>query len=240
MRRVSAPLSVPPPHEFRARFINVSNPTEIIMHKFTATAVLALTTLIGSSPLAAQTAAPATPAPKAAAVPAGVPATPRARISPHETISVTIGGRTGPRVTLTYGRPYSKDSKTGEIRKIWGGLVPWSKADRLGSDEATLLLTQQPLVIGETTIPAGAYTLYTVPSETGATKLAFSSNLGKWGIPVDETHDVARVDLKKSTFEKSVDQLTITLENDAATGGGVLRIWWETTQFSLPFTVKKA
>ena len=203
------------------------------MQKFTATAVLLLATFAGVSALSAQT------APAAAPAPSGVPAAPRARISPHETISMTVGGRTGPRVTLTYGRPYSKDSKTGEIRKIWGGLVPWGKADRLGSDEATLLLTQAPLVIGETTIPAGAYTLYTVPTEAG-TKLAFSSNLGKWGIPVDETHDVARVDLKKSTLEKSVDELTITLENDAATGGGVLRIWWETTQFSLPFTVKKA
>jgi hypothetical protein len=176
---------------------------------------------------------------QAPAAPTGMPPAPRARVSPHETISATIGGRNGPRVTLTYGRPYSKDPKTGEIRKIWGGLVPWGKADRLGSDEATLLITQQPLVIGATTIPAGAYTLYSVPSETGATKLAFSSNLGKWGIPVDETHDVARVDLVKSTLEKSVDQLTITIEQDAATGGGSLNIWWETTKFSLPFTIKK-
>ncbi len=175
---------------------------------------------------------------QAPAAPTGVPPAPRARVSPHETISATIGGRNGPRVTLTYGRPYSKDPKTGEIRKIWGGLVPWGKADRLGSDEATLLLTQQPLVIGATTIPAGAYTLYIVPAEAGS-KLAFSSNLGKWGIPVDETHDVARVDLVKSLLEKSVDQLTITIEQDAATGGGSLNIWWETTKLSLPFTLKK-
>ena len=205
------------------------------MHKFTATTVFALTTLIGLSPLAAQPAPAAAPATTKAA-----PAGPRPRVSPHETVSTTIGGRTGPRVTITYGRPYTKDSKTGEMRKIWGGLVPFGKADRLGSDEATLLLTQQPLVIGETTIPAGAYTLYIIPSETGATKLAFSSNLGKWGIPVDETHDVARVDLTKSASEKQVDQLTIAVANDAATGGGVIRIMWENTQFSLPFTVKKA
>ncbi len=198
------------------------------MTKLTSVALLSLA-LAGTSALFAQ--APA-------ATPAGIPPAPRARISPHETISAVIGGRNGPRVTLTYGRPYSKDPKTGEIRKIWGGLVPWGKADRLGADEATLLLTQAPLVIGETTIPAGAYTLYTVPTEAGV-KLAFSSNLGKWGIPVDEKHDVARVDLVKSTLEKRVDQLTLTLENDAATGGGVLRIWWENTQLSLPFAVKK-
>ena len=157
--------------------------------------------------------------------------------SPHETTSVTIGGRSGPRVTVTYGRPYSKDPKTGEARKIWGGLVPWDKAYRLGSDEATLLLTQAPLMFGETTIPAGAYTLYLVPSAHGTTQLAFSTNLGKWGVPVDETHDLARVDLKKDSVEPAVDQLTIAVESDPV-GGGMLKITWENTQFSTRFVTK--
>ena len=49
--------------------------------------------------------------------------------------------------------------------------------------------TPAPLVIGQTTIPAGAYTLYIVAGESGA-KLAFSSNIAKWGIPVDDKHEV--------------------------------------------------
>jgi len=185
--------------------------------------------LAASSSLTAQSTPVATPI-----------AAPRVRTSPHETISTVIGDRrTGNRVTITYGRPYTKDPKTGEPRKIWGGLVAWDKADRLGADEATLLITQQPLVVGETTLPAGAYTLYTVPSETGPSKLAFSTSLGKWGVPVDETKDLARVDLRRASLEKSVDQLTLAIENDPATGGGVLKIQWETTELSLPFTVKK-
>ena len=45
---------------------------------------------------------------------------------------------------------------------------------------------------------------------------------------------------KLNTLEKSVDQLTIAVAKDAATpGGGVIKISWELTQFSLPFTVKK-
>jgi Protein of unknown function (DUF2911) len=194
------------------------------MRKITFLALLAAT-LAGSSLLAQ------TPPPARVASSGG--------ISPHETISTVIGDRrTGDRVTITYGRPFSKSPKTGELRKIWGGLVPWGKADRLGSDEATLLITQQPLVFGDVTVPAGAYTLYIVPAETGATKLALSTNLGKWGIPVDETHDLARVDLKKDALDKQVDQLTLAIENNPA-GGGVLKIMWETTQFSAAFTVKK-
>ena len=162
--------------------------------------------------------------------------------SPHETTSAVIGDRrTGNRVTITYGRPYMTKPGTTTPRKVWGSLVAWDKADRLGADEATLLITQQPLQIGDVNIPAGAYTLYIVPSENGVTKLAFSSAIGKWGIPVDEKHDVARVDLKKDPLEKTVEQLTIAIVNDKSKpDSGVITIAWENTQFSLPFSVKKS
>ncbi|HWA84812.1 MAG TPA: DUF2911 domain-containing protein [Opitutus sp.] len=160
--------------------------------------------------------------------------------SPHETTSAVIGDRrTGDRVTVTYGRPFTADPKTGEPRKIWGALVPWDQPWRLGADEATLLITQQPIVFGETTIPAGAYTLYLTPSENSPTKLVFSTNLGKWGIPVDTQHDFASVAMTKSALGEPVNELTINVENDKAAGGGVLRIKWESTEFSAPFTVAK-
>jgi hypothetical protein len=203
------------------------------MHRLGPTLVLAITALTLSPLASAQT--QAQPAKRTA----------DGRVSPHETVSKVIGDRrTGCRVTITYGRPFSADPKTGEVRKIWGGLVPWDRPWRLGADEATLLLTQQPLAFGETTIPAGAYTLYLVPSESGTSQLVFSSNLGKWGVPVDETHDVARVPLTRSGLEKSLDQLTIAIESDPAPAGdvatsGAIKISWETTRFSVPFTVRK-
>ncbi len=158
------------------------------------------------------------------------------RVSPHQTISSRIGsGRV--LVTITYGRPYSRDNRSGQIRKVWGTLVPWDKAWRMGADEATTLITPQNMVIGETTIPPGAYTLYMLPSENGTSKLAFSKKIGFWGIPVDETQDLARVDLKKETFEgPPVDQFTMAIDN--APPGGVIRMLWENTQFSVPFTLK--
>jgi hypothetical protein len=155
--------------------------------------------------------------------------------SPHETTSAVIDGN---RVTITYGRPYTKAPKTGEVRKIWGGLVPYGKAWRMGSDEATLLITQQPIGIGETTIPAGAYTLYMVPDESGTSKLTLSKTIGQWGVPVDEKNDLARVDLKKAALEKPVDQFTMSVEKNPA-GGGVLKLKWENTQYSVDFAVKK-
>ena len=154
--------------------------------------------------------------------------------SPHETTSAVIEGN---RVTVTYGRPYTKSPKTGEVRKIWGGLVPYGKAWRMGSDEATLLITQQPIELGGTLVPAGAYTLYMVPEESGA-KLAISKRIGQWGIPVDEKNDLARVDLTKAATSSPVDQFTMAVQKNPS-GGGLLKISWENTEYSVPFVVKK-
>lgn len=162
--------------------------------------------------------------------------------TPHATTSAVIGPNrnAGSMVTITYGRPFMKHPRTGEVRKVWGGLVPWEKAWRLGADEATTIIAQHDLQIGSTTIPAGAYTLYLVPSESGKSQLAFSKNIGKWGVPVDEKSDVARVEIKKESIKESVDQLTISVQNTPAQSmNGTIRIRWESTQFSLPFTVKK-
>jgi hypothetical protein len=156
------------------------------------------------------------------------------RVSPHETFSARIAGD---RVTVTYGRPYTVKPGTTEARAIWGGLVPYGEPWRLGADEATLLITQKPLVIGGKTIPAGAYTLYLIPQEKDASQLAFSTQLGGWGIPVDTSHDVARVDLAKTDLDQTVDQFTMTVGRSSS--GGELKLMWEKTEFSVPFTVQK-
>ena len=157
------------------------------------------------------------------------------RVSPHETLSAVIDGN---RVTITYGRPYAIKPGTTEVRKIWGTLVPYDKPWRMGADEATTLITQKPLQMGGTTIPAGVYTLYMMPSETGVSKLAISTQLGGWGIPVDTKHDLAQVDLTKDALDKPADQFTMGIAKNPA-GGGVLKLSWESTQFSVPFTVAK-
>jgi hypothetical protein len=162
----------------------------------------------------------------------------RQRVSPHETTGAVIEGT---RVTIVYGRPYTKDPKTGEVRKIWGGLVPYGKVWRTGADEATLLITQKPIQFGATPVPAGAYTLFTLPQADGTAKLIINKQVGQWGVgpgAYDETQDLARIDLKKDALDKTMDQLTLAISKDPA-GGGVLKIMWEDTQFSVPFTAQK-
>jgi hypothetical protein len=174
---------------------------------------------------------------------AGLPAlAQQKRLSPHETVSSVVSGD---RVMIVYGRPYTKSPRTGEIRKIWGGLVPFGKVWRTGADEATLLITQQPIVLGGATIPAGCYSVWTLPNDDGTAKLIINKQIGQWGESMgnpkdvyDEANDVARVDLKKSDLDDSVDQFTITIEKDPdVKGGGLIKLKWEKTQYAVAFTV---
>lgn len=153
------------------------------------------------------------------------------RKSPHETISRRYGYNL---VTIVYGRPYTKDPKTGEPRKIWGGLVPFGKIWRLGADEATMLVLRQPITLGGVPIPAGAYTLFMFPESERSAKLIVNREIGQWGIdPYHKENELARIDLKGEPITPPAHQLTITLENGAPHGGS-LKIAWEGTQYSAP------
>ena len=163
----------------------------------------------------------------------------RQRVSPHETITATIDGD---ELKLVYGRPYTVKPGTSEVRKIWGGLVPYGKVWRTGADEATLLTTAMPIEIGGYSLAAGTYSLFTVPNEDGTAKLVINKKTGQWGIPYDEKkekdNELERVNLRKTDLDKPVDQFTMAIEPQPG-GGGVLKMMWENTQYSIPFTVKK-
>jgi len=151
------------------------------------------------------------------------------RVSPHETVNATVGEA---KITIVYGRPYSKDPKSGQKRKIWGGLVPYSKVWRMGADEATTLTTDKDITIGGTAIAAGTYTLFLMPEE-GAAKLIVNKQTGQWGTKYDEKQDLVRIDLKKLEVDKQVDQFTIAVDS------GMLKLTWEDVQYSAAIAAKK-
>jgi hypothetical protein len=151
------------------------------------------------------------------------------RVSPHETLNATVDGA---KITIVYGRPYTKDPKSGEKRTIWGGLVPFGKVWRMGADEATLLTTDKEISIGGTSIASGTYSLYLWPEEGGA-KLIVNKQTGQWGTKYDEKQDLVRIDLKKQAANKPVDQFTIAVDN------GVLKLMWEDVEYSAPIVAKK-
>ena len=149
------------------------------------------------------------------------------RKSPHETVKATIDGAT---ITVEYGRPSMKG------RKVMGELVPFGKVWRTGADEATTLTTDKELQIGGTIVPAGKYTLYTLPGQTDW-QLIVNKQTGQWGTEYDQKQDLGRVPLKKTATSAPVEQLTISVDKNPA-GGGLLRIAWENTALTAPISVR--
>jgi Protein of unknown function (DUF2911) len=156
------------------------------------------------------------------------------RVSPAGTADFTFAD--GKKVTINYSRPYRKDPKTGEIRKIYGELVPFDQVWRTGANEATSLKTDVDLDINGTKVPAGSYTVYSIPSQ-GTSKLIINKQTGQWGTIYDEKKDLARIDLTVTDLPAPVEQFTIAFEKQSADSAN-LNFDWETKRASV--VVKEA
>jgi hypothetical protein len=144
--------------------------------------------------------------------------------SPHVRAEWTIDGAN---ISIEYGRPYFK----GRQESV---LMPLGREWRIGADEATTLKTDKPLKFGTLTVPAGTYTLYTVPGQS-EWQLVVSKATGQWGIPYPQGQDLGRVPMTVGRTDSSVEQLTIAVDDTPA--GATLRVEWGSTRASLPFTV---
>lgn len=142
------------------------------------------------------------------------------RPSPPGTVECTINGK---KVTIEYSRPSMKG------RKIMGGLVPYGKIWRTGANEATTLTTETDLDIGGAKVPAGKYTLYTLPS-AGTWKLIINKQTGQWGTEYDPKQDLARVDMKTSEIVVPVEQFTIALDQDTNSSADLILEWEKTRE----------
>lgn len=148
----------------------------------------------------------------------------RQRVSPHETVSATIGGK---KVTIEYGRPSMKG------RKIFGGLEPYDKVWRTGADEATTLTTEGDIMLGSLHVPAGTYALFTIPTQGDWTLVVNKTAKQMGAFNYDEKMDLGRIKMKTTKPSAPVETFTITV---AATGGnnGALTLAWENAQSTIP------
>lgn len=147
------------------------------------------------------------------------------RPSPPGTAEVTLKGK---KITLDYSRPSMRG------RKIMGGLVPYGEVWRTGANEATTLKTEVALNIGGAKVPAGTYTLWTLPSE-GTWKLIINKQTGQWGTEYHQDQDLVRVDMQKSQIQQPVEQFTISFDKKSEDTANLV-MDWENTRVSV--TVK--
>ena len=147
----------------------------------------------------------------------------RPRLSPHETHEFRIDGRT---VSFDYGRP----SKRG--RQIWGVLVPWGRWWMPGADEATIVTTEAPIVLGGTLrVPAGRHTIYMLP-DAGVSKLIVNNEVGQFHTRYNPGLDLGRVDLTLRTLGTPVEQLTFSIEPQSGPDAA-LKLTWDDREYSV-------
>ena len=151
---------------------------------------------------------------------------PLGQLSPRDTARATIGGAV---VWIDYSRP----SRRG--RDVFGALEPWNKVWRTGANAATQFSTPVDLVIGGATVPAGKYTLWTLPTPTGW-KLIINKQTGQWGTEYKPEQDLVRVDAKVETVATPIEQFTIAFEPAAAPAA--ITFTWDRVRYSVPVAKK--
>jgi hypothetical protein len=145
------------------------------------------------------------------------------RPSPPASAKCELAG--GKSVTVDYSSPRAKG------RKVFGGIVPYGEVWRAGANEATTFVTTADLMVGGQHVPAGSYTLFTIPNQDKWT-LIISKKTGEWGVPYPGADsDLTRVDMKVSAASGAVENFTIAFDKGAK--GCTLRMEWENTRASV-------
>ena len=131
-------------------------------------------------------------------------------------------------LAVDYGQPLRRG------RELFGALVPWGELWRTGANRATHFTTDRDLVLGDLAVPAGSYTLFTIPEPDGGV-LIVNRETGQNGNAYDASQDLGRVPMARSERAESVEPFTIEVAETA--DGGELRLVWGNDVFTVPFVV---
>jgi hypothetical protein len=170
---------------------------------------------------------------------------PSQKASVMQTIGVTD-------ITITYSRPGIKG------RKIWGDapkgsasgtatlddsrtrvkdapIVPYDHVWRTGANEATLFEVSDDVMINGQPLPAGRYSLHTIPTKNEWT-IIFNKDAGQWGsFTYDESKDALRVKVKPKKVGDKQEWLMFGFDPVTEKSAQV-NLRWE--KVLVPFTVE--
>ncbi|MGB0346845.1 MAG: DUF2911 domain-containing protein [Balneolaceae bacterium] len=156
-------------------------------------------------------------------------------LSPDAMVSQTIFNSTT--VTVTYGRPGLKGRDLAT-------LTPAGEVWRTGANEATTITFSTDVNFGGEAVPAGTYTLYTIPGENWTFILSNQLTRGNgddrpaWGsYSYDESNDQVRVAAAVTITEApSMERFAIYFDTLTDTKAH-LNLHWGTTLTAIPITI---
>ena len=137
------------------------------------------------------------------------------QLSVRDTARATIGAAT---ISVDYGRPLARG------RTLLGNVISYDRVWRTGANAATQLIISAPITLAGLSVPAGTYTLWTVP-RVGRVDLIVNRQIGQWGTEYGRAHDLGTVPMKSDTLETPVEQFTITIEPKDDRSGTLMMAW---------------
>jgi hypothetical protein len=148
------------------------------------------------------------------------------QLSVRDTVRGEIGTA---RFMVDYGRPLARG------RVLLGNIIPYNYVWRTGANAATQFSTSVPIMVGGVRLPAGMYTLWTVPREQGV-DLIVNSQTGQWGTGYNRKFDVGRSAMTTTAPATPVEKFTISIvPTDARHGTLVME--WGTFRWTAPIVI---
>ena len=136
-----------------------------------------------------------------------------------------------PKIRVLYARPYKKG------RNVFGDLLKYGKAWRVGANESTEILFMTDVKIGDTNVEKGRYSVIIIPNEDSWTLKINSENDGWGNYSYDASKDVASITVPTQKSDKEIEQLSIVLY-EKSENVVHLKIGWDTTVAEFPITLK--
>jgi len=149
------------------------------------------------------------------------------QLSVRDTTRATIGSAT---FAVDYGRPLLRG------RTLLGDVISYDRVWRTGANAATQFTSSAPITLAGLSLPAGTYTLWTVPRRTGV-NLIVNKQTGQWGTEYSRSHDLGTAPMKADSVSPAVEKFTISIE-PADTRHGTLAMAWGTFRWTAPIVVR--
>lgn len=130
-------------------------------------------------------------------------------------------------VRVLYSRPQLKGRSVSD-------LAPDGKVWRTGANESTEITFYTDVTFGGATVPAGSYTLFSIPGPSEWT-IILNKNLHQWGAyTYDAGADLVRVTAKPATADESLDAFSIAFKEDG--DAAHLVMGWDKTRVAVPIS----
>jgi hypothetical protein len=123
------------------------------------------------------------------------------QLSARDTTRAAVGNAT---FEVDYSRPLARG------RALLGGIIPYGQVWRTGANAATQFTTSAPIRLAGLPVPAGKYTLWTVPHANGV-ELIVNRQTGQWGTGYDRSHDLGKAPMATESLTTPVEKFTISI-----------------------------